>query len=85
MKELTYVIQDARGIHARPASMLISTLKAFTSIPTLTRGYKTIDPRQMFVLMELGVRCGERITFTLEGEDEEAAVAALESFLVDNL
>lgn len=85
MKQLTYVIQDKRGIHARPASMLIQALQAFASVPTLTRGYRTIDPRQMFVLMELGIQYGDRITFTFEGDDEEAAVAALEVFLNENL
>lgn len=84
MKEITYVIKNARGIHARPASMLIKILKEFTSVPTLTRGFNTIDPRQMFVLMELGIQCGERITFTFEGDDEEAAVAALKAFLIEN-
>ena len=67
MKEVTYTIQDAQGIHARPAGLLVKKLKEFTATPTLTKGEKTIDPRKMFALMGLGIKCGESITFTLDG------------------
>ena len=36
-------------------------------------------------LMGLGIKCGESITFTLDGADEDAAAAALEAFLKENL
>lgn len=85
MKEITYTIQDAQGIHARPAGLLVKKLKEFAATPTLTKGGKTIDPRKMFALMGLGIKCGESITFTLEGADEDAAAAALEAFLAENL
>ena len=85
MKEITYVIKDAQGIHARPAGFLVKKLKEFTATPTLTKGEKTIDPRKMFALMGLGIKCGESITFTLDGADEDAAAAALEAFLNENL
>ncbi|MGM9612062.1 MAG: HPr family phosphocarrier protein [Butyricicoccus sp.] len=85
MKEVTYTIQDAQGIHARPAGLLVKKLKEFSSTPALTKGEKTIDPRKMFALMGLGIKCGETITFTLEGADEDAAAAALEAFLAENL
>ena len=85
MKEVTYTIQDAQGIHARPAGLLVKKLKEFTATPTLTTGEKTIDPRKMFALMGLGIKCGESITFTLDGADEDAAAAALEAFLKENL
>lgn len=85
MKEVIFTIKDAQGIHARPAGLLVKKLKEFTAVPTLTKGEKTIDPRKMFALMGLGIKCGESITFTLDGADEEAAAAALEAFLNENL
>lgn len=39
----------------------------------------------MFGLMGLGIKCGETITVTVEGEQEEAAAAALEAFLKANV
>lgn len=85
MKEITYTIQDEQGIHARPAGLLIKKIKEFTAVPTLTKGEKTIDPRKMFALMGLGIKCGETITFTLDGANEEAEAAALETFLKETL
>ena len=85
MKEVTYTIQDAQGIHARPAGLLVKKLNEFTATPSLTKGEKTIDPRKMFALMGLGIKCGETVTFTLDGADEDAAAAALEAFLKENL
>lgn len=85
MKQVTYVIQDAQGIHARPAGVLVKKLKEFQSEITLTKGDKTVDPRKVFALMGLGVKCGESITFTLNGSDEDAAAAALSAFLSENL
>lgn len=35
--------------------------------------------------MGLGVKQGEEVTIDVEGEDEEAAAAALETFLKENL
>ena len=85
MKEVIYTIQDAQGVHARPAGLLVKKLKECTATPALTKGDKTIDPRKMFALMGLGIKCGETITLTFDGADEEAAAAALEAFLKENL
>lgn len=85
MKEITYTIQDAQGIHARPAGLLVKKLKEFTCAVTLTKGEKSIDPHKMLALMSLGIKCGETITMTFDGADEQAAAAAFETFLQENL
>lgn len=81
MKEIVYRVQDAQGIHARPAGLLVKKLKEFSSVPTLAWGEKEIDPRKMFALMGLGIRCGDTITIRLEGIGEEDEAAELEAFL----
>ena len=53
MKSIEYTIQDAQGIHARPAGLLIKKLKEFSAVPTLTKDGKSADPRKMFALMGL--------------------------------
>jgi phosphocarrier protein len=35
--------------------------------------------------MGLGVKCGETVKFTVEGDDEDAAAAAIEEFMKANL
>jgi phosphocarrier protein len=37
------------------------------------------------MLMGMGVKCGDTVNITVEGEDEEAAAEAVEKFLNENL
>ena len=43
MKEFTYVIQDAEGLHARPAGLIVKLAQAMDSRVTLTANEKTAD------------------------------------------
>lgn len=46
---------------------------------------KKADAKKVFGLMGLGVKQGMEITVQAEGDDEDAAAAALEAFLKENL
>ena len=85
MKEFTYVITDKEGIHARPAGELVKAAKEYQSSVTIIKDEKKADAKKLFGLMGLGVKQGMEITVQIEGEDEEAAAAALETFLKENL
>ena len=85
MKEFTYVITDAEGIHARPAGELVKAAKEYASAISIIKDGKKVDAKKLFGLMGLGVKQGMEITVQAEGEDEEAAAAALEAFLIENL
>ena len=75
MKEFKYVITDAQGIHARPASELVK----------LTKEGKTVEAKKLMAVMSLGIKCGQEITVTVEGEDEDAVAEKLENFFKANL
>ena len=47
MKEFKYVITDAQGIHARPASELVKELKGVTSVVKLTKEGKTVEAKEI--------------------------------------
>ena len=85
MKEFNYVIQDALGIHARPAGMLAKLAKTFESKVQITKGEKTVAASQLLMLMGLGVKQGEEIKVAIEGADEDAAFAELQEFFGKNL
>lgn len=85
MKSFEYTITDPVGIHARPAGMLVKEVKNYTSSVTIVKGDKKADARKLMILMSLGVKCGETVTVEVEGADEEAAVASLETFFKENL
>ena len=85
MKEFQYTIKDACGIHARPAGLLVKVVKGFSSTATLEKNGKTCDLRKLRALMGMGVKQGETVTVKVEGEDEEAAAAAIQQFLTENV
>lgn len=85
MKSFNYVITDEIGIHARPAGLLVKEAKPFTSKLTLTAGEKSADLRRLMAVMSLGVKQGANVTVTAEGDDEDTAIAAMESFFKANL
>lgn len=85
MKEFAYVITDKEGIHARPAGELVKLAKSYASSVAVIKEGKKADAKKVFGLMGLGVKQGMEITVQVEGEDENTAAAALETFLKDNL
>ena len=85
MKSFSYVLQDAEGIHARPAGELVKLAKTFSSKVVIAKGAKSGDCRKIFAVMGLGARQGDEVNFSVEGEDEEAAAAAIEEFMKANL
>ena len=85
MKEVQYTVKDACGIHARPAGLLVKTVKGFASTATLEKDGKSCDMRKLMALMGMGVKQGETITIKVEGDDEEAAAAAIQKFLTENV
>lgn len=85
MKEFKYIITDPEGIHARPAGELVKLLKEYKSSVTIGKDGKSADAKRIFGVMGLGVKQGQEILMTAEGEDEDETIAALEKFLRENL
>ena len=85
MKQFQYTIKDELGVHARPAGLLVKLVKGYASTATLEKGGKTCDLRKLMAGMGMGIRQGETITVTAEGEDEAAAIEAVEKFLTENV
>ena len=52
---------------------------------TLEKDGKSCDMRKLMALMGMGVKQGETITIKVEGDDEEAAAAAIQKFLTENV
>jgi len=86
MKEFTYVIKDALGIHARPAGMLAKKAKSYADTTvTISANGKTVNAGQLMKLMGLGVKQGTEVTIACEGANEAEAAAGIQQFLEENL
>ncbi len=85
MKSFTYVIADKVGIHARPAGVVVKTAQKYQSVIMIQRGEDQADMKKLMEVMSLGVKCGQEVTVTVEGADEEEACAELESVFKERL
>ena len=85
MKQFVYTIQEAVGIHARPAGLLVKEVKKYQSTVTITKGDASVNALKLMALMGMGVKCGDTVTVTVDGPDEETAAPALEQFFKEHL
>lgn len=87
--EATLVIDNPSGLHLRPAARFVRTTSGFKStihVQNLERAeLPEVDAKSMFGIMRIGVRQGDRIKVRAEGDDAEAAIAALRSLIAGGL
>jgi phosphotransferase system HPr (HPr) family protein len=73
-----FVVASPEGLHARPASLLVSSLRGLDARVTVASGGKPpVDGRSPIGLMALGVRQGDEITVTASGPQAADAMAAV--------
>lgn len=85
MKSFTYEVKDELGIHARPAGILVKEAKNYKSVITIDNGTKKAEATKLMAVMSMGVKCGQTVTVTIEGEDEESAFEGMKNFFENNL
>jgi phosphocarrier protein len=81
MKEQTFTVTEEAGIHARPASVLVSNASKFSSEINLEYKDKKANVKSIMGVMALGIKKGEIIKITAEGADEEQAIEKLADLL----
>ena len=84
MKNFEYVITEPVGIHARPAGMLNKEARKYKSAILVHCGAKSANVLRLMALMQLGVKCGETVKVTIEGEDEDVVAPIVEEFFKNN-
>ncbi len=85
MKTFDYTIKDELGIHARPAGVLVKEAKKYQSTITITKDGKSAAASKLMAIMSLGVKCGNTVQVSVEGEDEDTAAEAMKAFFEANL
>ncbi len=85
MKEFSYTIKDALGIHARPAGLLIKEAGKYPCDITIKCGEKKASAKKIMAVMAMAVKTGNTVTVSCEGDKEAEAAAALEAFFKANL
>ena len=77
MAEITLLIKNKVGLHARPAALFVQTASKFKSAITVKNGGASANAKSILHVLTLGVVSGTEVTVTADGEDAEQALAAL--------
>ncbi len=74
-----WVVDYPAGLHARPASAWVETVRATGLRVQVRHDNETADARNLVALLQLGLRQGDTITVSAEGEDALAGLARLQA------
>ena len=81
MKQITVCVTDPVGLHARPATVAVSAASKFKCDVTVAFKGREVNMKSIMGVMSLGVPTQSEITITCTGDDEEAAIVAIEEAL----
>jgi phosphotransferase system HPr (HPr) family protein len=84
MPEITLVVRNKVGLHARPAALFVQTAKQFDCDVKVTHGEREGNAKSILSVLALGVDEGAEITIHTEGESADDCLAALEALIEDN-
>ena len=80
--EKTLEITNKYGLHARASTRLSQVAQEFTSSVQLTlvsdQDGQPVDVKSVLGILSMGAENGESVHITVEGEDAEKAMAAIE-------
>ena len=78
-------INLSTGLEARPVAQLVQVASQFNSEIYVEIGKKRVNAKSIMAVMSLGVKQGNEVIITAEGEDEEEAIAEIQKVLEENL
>ena len=78
-RQLTII--NKLGLHARAAAKFVSTASRYGCEIHIERGAQRINGKSIMGVMMLAASKGSTLTLTVEGDDEDAAVAAIEELV----
>ncbi|WHP46769.1 fused PTS fructose transporter subunit IIA/HPr protein [Mannheimia bovis] len=84
----TFTIRNDNGLHARPAALLVQTVKPFTSkimVENLDRSTPPASAKSAMKVVALGASKGHRLRFVAEGDDAQQAIEALQKAITEGL
>ena len=81
MKEVSVLVVDPVGLHARPATVAVNAASKFKSDVKIAFNGKSVNMKSIMGVMSLGIPTQSEITISCDGEDEEEAVKQIEEIL----
>ena len=82
MKEIKVTVIDPVGLHARPATVAVNAASKFKNCDVnVAFNGREVSMKSIMGVMSLAVPSQSEITISCSGDDEDAAIAAIEDVL----
>jgi phosphocarrier protein HPr len=75
--ERQVTIVNELGLHARPAAAFVKLASRFTAEVSVSRDNMVVNGKSIMGVMTLAAECGSSIFIKTQGDDADAAAAAL--------
>lgn len=85
MERLNVTVESKCGLHARPASMLVSTANKFSSNITLKKQDRAANAKSILGVLSIAAANGDELEVIVEGQDEAEAADALNDLFRNQL
>ena len=83
-RQITLLIQNQLGLHARPAALFVQMANRFKSEIEVQKGRTKANGKSIMGIMTLAAGRGSQITIRAKGEDAAKAIAALTKLIRGN-
>ena len=86
--EMTFKINNAHGLHARPSAMLVATVKKYKAtitVKNMDSEAQPVDAKSLMKVIGLGVKHGDTLQFVAEGGDAQEALAGIGEAIASGL
>jgi len=80
--EKEFIIDSENGLHARPATLIVSAASKFECDITLTYNDVTVDLKSIMNVLSLALKKGSLITINTHGIDEVEALQKISENIV---
>ena len=81
MAERTLSVASAHGLHARPAAHFVKAVTDSGCTVELQKGERAINAASILGVVSLGIEHGDEVTLRVAGENAEAVLDQLSTFL----
>lgn len=85
MKKFEHSVKSEEGIHARPATLIVTSAKTFNSNITIKCKDKKVDAKRMIAIMSLNAKKNDILEVEIEGLDEQKAYETLLNIFKENI
>ena len=83
-----FVVRNPHGLHTRPSTILVSTIKKFASnvtVANLDGSATPVNGRSLMKMVSLGAKKGHRLRINAQGSDAAEAMSAIAQAINDGL